>query len=332
MANTVDKVLKIALSEVGYLEKKTNKDLYNKTANAGDGNYTKYNKEMHDLYPSVMDFPAEWCDAFVDWCFQNAYGVSNAKGLLGGDFNDYTPSSANLYKNKGAWHTSNPNIGDQIFFKNSSRICHTGLVYDVDSKYVYTVEGNVGGAVVKRQILLTDSSIAGYGRPKYDIAPSLSKTVKWNGITTTALNVRTGAGVEYPLCSFAPLKKGTVVGVCDSAKASNGVVWYYIKYNNQYGFASSKYIQKTTTTTNNNTSGVDSAASYSGSIAGTYKTTTALNLRAGAGTNKKIQCVIPKGGKVDCYGYYSTFNGVKWYLVTYGKYTGFASSKYFVKQ
>lgn len=168
MENTVDKVLKIAEAEVGYLEKKSNANLYDKTANAGSGNYTKYGKEMHDIYPSVMDFPAAWCDAFVDWCFYKAYGVCNAKGLIGGDFNDYTPGSAQLYKNKNAWYTSNPLKGDQIFFKNNVRICHTGLVYNVDSKYVYTYEGNCSDSVGARKYLLTDPSIAGYGRPKYD--------------------------------------------------------------------------------------------------------------------------------------------------------------------
>lgn len=177
MANTVDKVINIALAEVGYLEKKSNSQLYNKTANAGSANYTKYGKEMHDIYPSVMDYPAAWCDAFVDWCFYKAYGVSNAKGLLGGNFNDYTPSSANLYKIKSAWHTSNPKVGDQIFFKNSTRICHTGLVYKVDNTYVYTIEGNTsgasgvianGGGVCKKKYALNYSLIAGYGRPKYD--------------------------------------------------------------------------------------------------------------------------------------------------------------------
>lgn len=183
MANTVDKVIKIAEAEVGYLEKKSDSQLYSKTANAGYGNYTKYGKEMHTLYPSVMDYPAPYCDAFVDWCFYKAYGVSNAKGLLGGNFNDYTPSSANLYKNKKAWYTSNPKVGDQIFFKNSTRICHTGLVYKVDNKYVYTIEGNTsgasgvianGGGVCKKKYSLTYSKIAGYGRPKYDVEASTS--------------------------------------------------------------------------------------------------------------------------------------------------------------
>ena len=177
MANTVDKVINIALAEVGYLEKKSNSQLDSKTANAGSANYTKYGRDMHKLYPSVMDFPAAWCDAFVDWCFQKAYGVSNAKGLIGGNFDDYTPNSAQLYKNKKAWY-STPKVGDQIFFKNSKRICHTGLVYKVDSESVYTVEGNTsgasgvianGGGVCKKSYLLTNSSIAGYGRPKYDV-------------------------------------------------------------------------------------------------------------------------------------------------------------------
>ena len=42
MANTHDKVINIALNEVGYLEKKSNAHLESKTENAGYANYTKY--------------------------------------------------------------------------------------------------------------------------------------------------------------------------------------------------------------------------------------------------------------------------------------------------
>lgn len=186
MANYVKTVIDIALGEVGYLEKKSNRYLDDKTKNAGSANYTKYGRDMHKLYPEVMDFPAAWCDVFVDWCFQKAYGVSNAKGLIGGNFNDYTPSSAQLYKNKNAWYTK-PKVGDQIFFTNGTRIYHTGLVYKVGSKYVYTVEGNTsgasdvvanGGGVCIKQYLLTNPKIAGYGRPKYDIEPVETVTGK----------------------------------------------------------------------------------------------------------------------------------------------------------
>ena len=38
--SAVEKVMSIAASEVGYLEKCGNTDLYDKTANAGSENYT----------------------------------------------------------------------------------------------------------------------------------------------------------------------------------------------------------------------------------------------------------------------------------------------------
>ena len=99
-------VIKIAQSEIGYLEKSqaaytANPGcLYDKTGGAGSDNYTKYGYEMHKVYPAVMDFPAKWCDCFVDWCFYKAYGVSTAKSLLGGNFDDYTVNSSQMYKNK----------------------------------------------------------------------------------------------------------------------------------------------------------------------------------------------------------------------------------------
>jgi hypothetical protein len=261
MANTVDKVINIALAEVGYTEKNSNADIY-RNDKAGNKNYTKYGKEMHDIYPSVMDYPAYWCDAFVDWCFYKAYGVATAKSLIGGNFDDYTVASAQMYKNKKAWYTSNPKVGDQVFFKNSTRICHTGIVYKVTKTYIYTIEGNTsssdgvvanGGCVAKKKYKLTDSSIAGYGRPKYDVVKEV-KTAK-----------------------------------------------------------------------------VDSAKSFSKSVAGTYRATTDLNLRCGAGTSKSIVTVIKAGKSVNCYGYYTPVNGTKWLLLKYGDHNGFASSKYLQK-
>ena len=186
MANTVDKVIAIAKAEVGYLEK--SKAAYNKspaildskTEGSGRDNYTKYGRDMHNIYPQVMDFPAAWCDCFVDWCFMKAYGVSNAKALLCGKFDDYTVNSAGLYKNKGQYFkrgTTLPKVGDQIFFTNGKRICHTGLVYKVDSTKVYTIEGNTsggstlvpnGGGVAMKSYPHTYGKIDGYGRPKYD--------------------------------------------------------------------------------------------------------------------------------------------------------------------
>ena len=81
----------------------------------------------------------------------------------------------NYYKQKNQFYTT-PKIGDQIFFKQGNEISHTGLVYNVDSSKVYTIEGNTssssgvvanGGCVAKKSYSLNSGYIAGYGRPKY---------------------------------------------------------------------------------------------------------------------------------------------------------------------
>jgi hypothetical protein len=117
-----------------------------------------------------------WCDAFVDWCFVSAFGDVDAKRLLGG-YSNYTPTSSQYFKNMKQWYTKNPEVGDVVFYKNSERINHTGIVYGVDNTYIYTVEGNTsstsdvepnGGGVFLKKYLLTNSKIAGYGRPNYD--------------------------------------------------------------------------------------------------------------------------------------------------------------------
>lgn len=74
MANTVNKVLNVAKGEVGYLEKKSNKYLNDKTKNAGSNNYTKYG-----AYFGINGPDAYWCDMFVDWCMVQAYGRDVAK-------------------------------------------------------------------------------------------------------------------------------------------------------------------------------------------------------------------------------------------------------------
>lgn len=82
---------------------------------------------------------------------------------------------------------------------------------------------------------------------------------------------------------------------------------------------------------------VDSASFKDNALAGTYKTTSGLNLRAGAGTDKAILVTMNAGDKVTCYGYYNKVaDGTKWLYVVYkdknGKsYTGYASSKFLKK-
>lgn len=189
MANYVSKLLETALNEVGYLEKKSNSNLDSKTGNAGYNNWTKYARDLDALgyfYNGKKNGYA-WCDIFVDWCFVKAFGVEAAMALLQQPKKSYGAGclySARYYKNKSQFYSKNPKKGDQIFFWNSSKtdVAHTGLVYKVDSTYVYTVEGNTssasgvvanGGAVEKKKYKLNYTRIYGYGRPKYDKEPTV---------------------------------------------------------------------------------------------------------------------------------------------------------------
>lgn len=193
-AQAIDIVLRIASEEVGYQEKASAANLDDKTANAGSNNYTKYGRDMHNIQPSNMDYPAAWCDAFVDWCFYKAFGASLAKQILCGDFDDYTITSANYYKKAGRWSTT-PKRGYQIFFKNANGICHTGLVYQVEDNIVYTIEGNKSNAVRKAQYNKDDTYIAGYGMPGYELAVNTTNNsnVKYTGkCTVTAYQLIKG--------------------------------------------------------------------------------------------------------------------------------------------
>lgn len=101
------------------------------------------------------------------------------------------------------------------------------------------------------------------------------------------------------------------------------------KYIRGYGIP--KYDVESDTQTNTTTSTstkVDTAKSFSKEMVGAYQITGNLNMRTGAGTHKAKITVIPKHGKVRCYGYYTKYDGTIWYLVAYNTYTGFVSSKY----
>lgn len=82
----------------------------------------------------------------------------------------------------------------------------------------------------------------------------------------------------------------------------------------------------------------EAAYGFNKSLAGAYAVTASsgLHIRNGAGTNKASLAVLPKGTRVQNYGYYTLVGGVKWLYVqvTYRgvKYTGFCSAQYLAKK
>lgn len=358
MGVTAQNVLDVMRSWIGYSE--------------ANGKF----KQIIDLYNShkplargyAVQYDDEWCDTTV-----SAAGIkANAVDLIGTECG--CEEHVKIFKNKGIWiedGTITPQPGDIIVYNwddatqpNDGYSDHIGYVESVSGSTITVIEGNKGEAVGRRSIQVGWGYIRGYARPKYasgetgSTTPSSggssstgsssgsgssssapNKTVQWTGtVTADALNVRTWAGTENGTCSFSPLKNGAEVGVCDSVKANDGSTWYYIKYNNKYGFVHSAYVTKKTSGSTSSGSGssskkVDYAQSYNKSLAGTYKVTASdgLNLRTGAGTGKTKITAMPKGATCQCYGYYTSVSGVKWLLVVYKGQEGFASSQYLQK-
>ena len=148
---TAQRVIEVALDEVGYVEKPVN--------------LTKYGEFMKaDGLP--------WCGSFVNWCFHQA-GVKLPSMVS-------TAMGAQRMKEVGRWD-SKPQRGDLAFFDfpgdGIDRISHIGIVIHVADDQVITVEGNTaptggdqrnGGMVmIKARSFGAGSSIVGFARPKF---------------------------------------------------------------------------------------------------------------------------------------------------------------------
>lgn len=223
MSYDANKVIQIAEAEIGYLEKKTNAKLDDKTANAGNKNYTKYARDLDALgFYNGRKNGFAWCDIFVDWCFVRAYGLEAALKLTNQPLGKANCGagcrySRNYYK-KAKRLFDAPQPGDQIFFWPKDAIggpavAHTGLVYRVDGTYVYTIEGNTsgangvvanGGGVCKKKYRLTYNRIAGYGRPDWGVeaadapaADPAAPKARHILVKANSVNLRAGDGVKY---------------------------------------------------------------------------------------------------------------------------------------
>lgn len=133
--DAINKVIQVAKNEVGYLEKKSNSNLDDKTANAGSNNYTKY---WRDVYPSYQGQP--WCACFVTWVFDKVFGKDATKVLLKHYPYVYCPTLGTLFTKN-----ANPKIGDIVIFYRNGEFTHTGIVTKVNGDYFETVEGNTSG-------------------------------------------------------------------------------------------------------------------------------------------------------------------------------------------
>lgn len=231
-ACTASAVIAVAAAEIGYKEKASNTQLDTPGANVGSANYTKYARDFDQKYPNWYNGKKNgfaWCDMFVDWCFLTAFGYAKALSLLCQPEKSCGAGctySAGYYKAKGQFFTS-PKPGDQIFFGTSLSNCtHTGIVEKVDGAKVYTIEGNTSDMVARRSYALTDKSIVGYGRPKYDAetapkpqTPAATETVYTVKAGDTLGKIAAQYGTTYQkLAEYNGIKNPNVIVVGQKIK------------------------------------------------------------------------------------------------------------------
>lgn len=192
-----------------------------------------------------------WCDEFYDDSMIQCFGEKEALRLLCQPKKSLGAScrySYGYYKAKKQVGKK-PKLGAQIFFGSSeSTLTHTGGVVKIDSKNVYTVEGNKNNKVSECSYNLDDPKIFGYGYPAFDPEPTAEEPKKeekpaapatktYKVIAEHGLNLRKSAS-----------KSGTLILAMDYGasfvvdKTENG--WCHGTYKGKYvGWASKTYLK-----------------------------------------------------------------------------------------
>lgn len=153
----VQDVINLARSQVGYIERPTNR--------------TKYG-----VYYGMDG--AAWCAMFLSWCHaqvnqRHFVNFSTSRGYA------YTPAGVEGFKSRGQFRPS-PQLGAHVFYRFSgNRVHHVGLVVGIGNGWIEAVEGNTsrgsrgsqsdgGGVWLRRR----SSGIVGYGVPPYSAGSS----------------------------------------------------------------------------------------------------------------------------------------------------------------
>lgn len=328
-------VVATAKSEIGYQGESKN------------SKFTRYLDERN-WYNYKKAGACTWCAIFYDYCVavnEGSLSDEQARQIVCEPANHNQNAGAgcvqkaDYYKSKGRWisEANKCTTGDQIFFKNSSGIYHTGIVVGWDGKGIYTVEGSTGGAkVLQRYYYFNDSKIAGFGRPdwyKYqDNDPKPEPTPDPEPTpTTTKYKVKTNGGTlalhatqYHSSPTIANIPNGTTLDVTEIVKGEpcNGTTdWAHTSYNNKIGYCTCSWLVKVDDTTVSMP-----APSYT-----IYKVKTntgiGLNIRKKPNGNSTKIGWIPENKECKVY---SISDG--WAYIEYNGIKGYSSAKYLKKK
>lgn len=334
----IDALIATARAEVGYLEKKSNSQLDDKTANAGYNNYTKY---WRDVYPQYQAEP--WCAAFVSWCMMKTFGLETAKKLLKHWPYVYCPTLGNLFTKY-----ANPKRGDIVIFYRNGTFAHTGLVTKVEGDKFYTIEGNTsggssivpnGGGVYAKSYYNSNLPGTKFCHPDYSIVTSIltsnasstssptpvqpSYTAWVGSCTANGTDVFSGATGASKLSTYPKLNAGNLVDIISESDTR-----YQVRIAAKYiGYVEKSNIK------NPNTPAATTTKKYPfvGKV-----TASKLNVRKKPGTEHPLLPEYPmlnKDNLINVLGVTKDTKGDRWYKVSITKkeYVGYVSAKYIIK-
>lgn len=304
-----------------------------------DGSY----KEIIDIYNSYTGSFPRGTKMLYGWAWCAATWSALAVKL---GYTAIMPIEISCYyiieaaKRMGCWVEDDayvPSPGDAVLYDwedsgigdNTGNPDHIGPVEHVSGGYITVIEGNLSNAVKRRTLSINGKFIRGFITPKYDegdVAPPEQSEKK--SINTIAHEVITGIWGNGPDRKAALTAKG--YDYDEVQTRVNEIL-------NGSATKPSTPVQNQNQPTLKKVTATAYAKSLDKGLAGIYKVTAkdGLYCRNDAGTNKKALCLIPYGTEVQCYGYYTAYNGTKWLYIRFVmdgvQYTGFSSSMYLKK-
>ena len=204
-------IIDIAIGEIGYAETGSNQTKY--------GAWFGMNG-------------AAWCHMFVSWCAAQA-GESAAVPKTAS-----TTTGMQWFKDKGIFKVKGaytPKRGDVVYFKTGRS--HVGLVEKVSGNTLHTIEGNSSNKVARRTYSLSESTLTGYGVPKYkNLNISTSGGGGSSGSSGSSGSKKELAYLKKILKKKEPKKTEINAKVKDTDKLPSGKVDVLIKNGNKQFF------------------------------------------------------------------------------------------------
>lgn len=151
-------IIAIAETQIGYRESQSNFEINDEGKRYG---YTRYGAWYGASY-------SDWCAMFISFCLE--YAKIPAKYVprdAGCEHWRTTMKALEVYQKRSE---ADPQPGDIVFFnwtgKHSDGAQHVGIVESVDENRIYTIEGNTGNRVARRDYSRNDGDIMGYASMK----------------------------------------------------------------------------------------------------------------------------------------------------------------------